>query len=579
MKNFIKRLSNLAQRQQSSILSAAALIMLSYGLSMLLGFVRDRLLLAYFFGCCKGALDAYRAAFVLPDTLFQLLVTGSLTAAFIPIYSKLLDTSKAKAFRMSSSVLNGLVVGFLFLGVVIFIFAPQLSNIITGDFTEDQLRLMTSLTRLMLAGQFFFLFSSFLTGINHSHQRFLLPAISPLLYNLSIIGGIILGAERIGLYAPAIGVLVGAFLHAGIQVPLVWKLGFRYRWDQWDFRMKEVRELGKLMIPRTLSSGVNQLEAIAAVFFTTSLTSGSYVLFSLAQMLMFLPIRLVGVPISQAAFPQLSKSFSRDKRLYVRLISDNILQILYFILPITAILLVLRVPIVRLAYGTANFPWEATLQTGYTLGFFTLAIPAQAINQLLIRGFYAQKDTRMPLLSGAVSMLIFLSLSWLSTFIIDWDQAAKGVAFVDWGRRSSIDWNLLGLALATSMASFGQLVMLFWLFNRRVKILTNSLVTPTSKLLLSALLTATCLWIPMWFLDDLVFDTTRVLPLIGLTVTATAIGLAVYFLLCHWLKVKEQDYILELIHKLPAMKKSIRKLRALTSLVSAPSGGLGDGNV
>jgi len=250
-----KKITNLFQKQQSTILSAAALIMVSYGLSMVLGFVRDRLLLAYFFSCCAGDLDAYKAAFVLPDTLFQLMVTGSLTAAFIPIFSRLLDTSKSKAFRMSSTVLNGLVVSFLFLGVIIFIFAPQLSNLITGNFTDEQIKLMTSLTRLMLAGQFFFLFSSFLTGINHSHQRFLLPALSPLVYNLSIIVGILVGAESLGLYAPALGVLVGAFLHAGIQVPLVLKLGFGYRWNQWDFKMPEVRELGKLMIPRTLSSG------------------------------------------------------------------------------------------------------------------------------------------------------------------------------------------------------------------------------------------------------------------------------------------------------------------------------------
>jgi putative peptidoglycan lipid II flippase len=451
--------------------------------------------------------------------------------------------------------------------------------IITGSFTDAQIKLMTSLTRLMLTGQFFFLFSSFLTGISHSYQRFLLPALSPLVYNLAIIAGIVLGAEKLGLYAPALGVLIGALLHAGVQAPLTWKLGFRYRWNQWNFKSAEIRELGKLMIPRTLSSGISQLEAMAAVFFATSLTSGSYVIFSLAQMLMFLPIRLVGVPVSQAAFPQLSKSFNVDKPFFVRLVSDSILQILYFILPITAILLVLRVPIVRLAYGTPNFPWEATLQTGYTLGFFTLAIPAQAINQLLIRGFYAQKDTRTPLLSGVVSMLIFLGLSWWFTFGIDWGQLVKGLAFINWQKRSAIDWNLLGLAVATSAASFAQLIILFWLFNRRVKLLTNSLVTPISKLLLTALLTVTFLWIPMWVLDDLVFDTTRVLPLLGLTVTATSIGLAVYFSLCHWLGVKEQVQVLALLHQLPAMKKSVKKLRALTSLATAPQSGLGDGKV
>lgn len=552
------KLINYFQKEQRTILSAAILIMVSYGLSMLLGVVRERLLVTYYFECCREELDVYYAAFRLPDTLFQLLVTGSLTAAFIPVFSRLLEKSKKDAFEASSVVLNGLIAGFLFLGIPIFIFAPQLSELITGSFSAEQVALMTQLTRWMLGAQFFFLFSSFMTGMIQSHHRFLLPALSPILYNLAIIGGIAWLWDDLGIYAPVVGVVIGSFLHAILQVPLVWKLGFRYRWS-WNFRIGAVREIGKLIVPRTLSSGINQLEATAAVYLATSLTSGSLVIFSLAQMLMLLPIRLVGVPISQAAFPQLSKSAEKDEQGFVNLIADSFLQVLYFVFPITAILLILRIPIVRLAYGAAGFPWQATLLTGRTLALFVLAIPAQAVIQLLVRSFYARKDTRTPLFAGLIGLLLFLLLSVWFTF--------------------GLEWGVLGLAGATSLSSFLQLLLLLGMLNREVRVVTQSLVIPTIKLLFVTLLTATFLWVPMRLLDQLVFDTTRVLPLIGLTVTATAIGLVMYFLLCEWIGVREQRYVLELLQKLPAMRKSIAKLRTLTNLASAQATGLGDGKV
>lgn len=555
---FFKKITGLLHRRQSTVLTAAMIIMFSYGMSMLLGVLRDRLLVTFFYGCCKSQLDVYYAAFRLPDTLFQLLVSGSLTAAFIPTFSKLLDRSEEKAYEVASVVLNGLLVGFVILAIPILIWAPQLSELITGSFSPDQINLMTNFTRMMLLAQLFFLFSSFMTGMIQSNHRFLLPALAPVAYNSAIIGGIVLLSGKYGIYAPVLGVMVGAALHASLQIPLIWKLGFRYRWN-WNFKLKEVREMGKLMLPRTISSGVSQFEATAAVFFATSLASGSLVFFSLAQTLMLLPIKLVGIPISQAAFPQLASLSDKNISKFRQVITENFLQILYFVLPLTSILLVLRIPIVRLAYGAANFPWHATLETGRTLALFVIAIPAQAVVQLLVRSFYAQKDTRTPLLSAIVGMLLFLLFSSWFTF--------------------DLGWGIKGLAVSTSIASFVQMSLLLGFLNQDTKFITQGMVFPAIKLLFTTLLTATFLWVPMRLLDQLVFDTTRVLPLIGLTVTATAMGLAVYLSLCFWLQVKEQETFFNLIHKLPAMRKSVAKLRTLVSISAEPTVGIGDGKV
>ena len=440
------------------------------------------------------------------------------------------------------------------MGLPIFIWAPQLARMITGSFSEYQIGLMSNFIRLMLAAQFFFVVSSFMTGMIQSYQRFLLPALAPIIYNLGIIGGLVALSSKLGIYAPVVGVILGAGLHAIIQVPLIWKLGFRYQ-KVWDVKNIYVREIGKLMLPRALASGINQLEAMAAVYFATSISSVSLILFLLAQTLMQLPVKLVGVPISQAALPSLSRVPEEKKTYFQQLLIDNLLQILYFVLPITAILVILGLPAVRLAYGAENFPWEATKLTRKALAMFVLAIPSQALIQLLIRGFYALKDTKTPLWMGLAAVGSFLGMSYVTTFVLH--------------------WGILGLASATSLASLFQATGLFWLLHRKISLLSQQAIWPVIKLLLATLVMSISVWIPYRLLDIYVLNTSRVLPLLGLTITVTAIGLAIYISLCHGLKIEQQDNFLKLLENLPGTKKSIIKLKTLTALASGTSGGSG----
>ncbi len=549
-----KKLTGLLQREQKTVLSAAVLIMASYGLSMLLGLLRERLLVTFFYKCCIEELAAYYAAFRLPDTVFQLLVAGSLAAAFIPIFSRLIDDSKEEAFKVASMVLNGLVVGFVILGLPIFIFAPQLARLITGSFSDYQIQLMANFIRLMLGAQFCFVISSLMTGMIQSFHRFLLPALSPVIYNLGIVLGVVVLSPKLGIYGPVAGVLIGAVGHAGLQVPLVWKLGFRYKWD-WQTKNTYFREIGKLMMPRALASGVSQIEATAAVFFATSISSASLVLFLLAQTLMQIPVKLVGVPISQAALPSLAQSSESKREEYRRLLRENILQILYFVLPATAILVILGLPAVRLAYGAESFPWEATKLTRKALAMFVLAIPSQALIQLLIRGFYALKDTRTPLWVGLAGVSSFLGMSYAAVFVLH--------------------WGILGLAAATSIASALQVGGLFWLLHKKINLVSQQMVLPVIKLLLATLLMAVSLWVPYRLLDIYVLNTSRVLPLIGLTIMTTSMGLAIYIMLCHGLRIEQQDKILRLVEKLPGTKRSISKLKMLTAVAAGTTSGSG----
>src|SRR3972149_6373616 len=236
--NLFKNGKQLFERQQSNILSAAAIITGSVFLSAILGVARNRLLVSHFF-VSKTALDAYWIAFYLPELVFQLLVIGALSAAFIPVYSKYKNQDPREAQDVANSMINIILLVFTTLSVIIFIWAEPFNKLITGtNFSPDQLALATKFTRIMLLAQFFFAISNFLTGI---------------------IQCIIFLGPSLGLYGPTIGVVLGAFLHLVLQLPLAIKLGFKYR-PVINLKLPGVREISRLMLPRTLSLSVSELE-------------------------------------------------------------------------------------------------------------------------------------------------------------------------------------------------------------------------------------------------------------------------------------------------------------------------------
>ncbi|MDP3955522.1 MAG: murein biosynthesis integral membrane protein MurJ [bacterium] len=518
LKSFIANGRAILLRRQTNIISAAFVIAFFYGASMILGILRDRLLVGHFYACCRTELDVYWAAFRLPDAIFQLLVIGALSAAFIPVFTQYLFKNEKEAYHIASSLINILLIIFAFLVFLVFIFARPLSEMITGNFSGEQVDLMVTLTRIMLAAQLFFLLSNFLTGMIQSHQRFLVPALSPVVYNLGIIFGIVVLSPSLGIYGPTIGVVVGAVLHFLVQLPILRRIGFTYHFS-FDFNHPGVREIGRLMLPRSLSLGISQIEATVALFIATSLTAGSLTIFYLASHLMQLPVRLVGIPIGQATLPVLSQKGQDEFEVFKRIFLSSFWQILYLVFPITAILLILRIPIVRLAFGAKGFPWEATVLTAQALAVFSLAIIAQAVIQLLIRGFYALHDTKIPLYTGVLSVLVNVILSIWLTF--------------------GLGMGILGLAMAMSTASFLQATLLLIFLDRKVNFEKSLFLIPLLKMGSATLVTGIFLWIPMKFLDRFILDTTYTINLLLLTITASIVGVGVYLFFSWVFKIEE----------------------------------------
>ncbi len=527
VQSILKRSRHLLNGENKNILSAAAIIAISYLLSALLGVIRNRLLAGQFFGGNEGSLDVYFAASVIPDGIFQLLIVGSLSAAFMPIYQDYLKVSEKEANHLTNTAMTMLGLLLALFTLLVIIFAVPLAQLIT-HFGVQQTLLLADLMRIMAISQIFFTISAFLTGVLQAHRRFLLPALAPVLYNLGTIIGIITLSSRFGIYSAAIGMVIGSILHFLIQLPTAVSLGFTPKLS-FSFRHRGVVSMFRLMPARSAALGVAQFERFIATNLSSLLVSGSLAMFTFARQLYLLPISLFGVALGQASFPSLSKEAAlSDQQAFRQTLRKSLLQTLFFAIPASVLVLILRIPLVRLSFGADNFPWEATLLTGKTLALLSLSIAPQATTHILVRAFYAHKDTKTPLLISLITITLFTLLGFVLVTILH--------------------LGLPGLSLALTISNSIDFLLLYYFILKK----TGSLVLEKRllKYLAAGLTTGICLWIPMRLLDRFVFDTTHTLPLILLTTIVSIIGVGVYVLVCFIFKIEELRDALALIKRL-----------------------------
>ncbi len=555
---FQKSLSLLLQKQ-TSILSAALVLMGTVILSQILGIFRQRLLGSTF--GVSDTLGVYLVSSKLPDFLFQLIIAGALSSAFIPVFTDFLSKNRSEdANKMASTLL---FFGFIFFGavsIVLFIFAPfslQLINPGAG-YTTSHMDLMANLMRIIIFGQMIFLVATFFSAVLQSHNHFFIPGIAAATYNLGIILGIYILSPMTGIYAPAVGVVIGALIYTVFQIPSIRSVGFHFK-PSLSFNTPGVREVTKLMWPRTLSLLIFQLGTIMTVSLISFLPSAgrNYVIFDYAQTLAFAPVVLFGQTIAQAAFPVLSREKDRLD-IFRTTFMTSFNQMLYLVLPVSVLFLVLRIPIVRLVYGAGKFDWDATVFMGRTLAFFALSLFAQALIYLVSRAFYAVHDTKTPLIVGAVSTFLMLALSFL--FISFWSTNLQSLAEIYTSKFRLIPVGIESIAMAFSVASIFNLIVLLILLNRKIHIFSvSSFWFPQIKIFSSVILMGFAIYIPIKLLDQLVFDTTRTINLIFLTGISSMIGLSIYLFLTWLLNVKEASTFLLIFKRLGNWKELVGK--------------------
>lgn len=526
--------------QQTSIMSAASIITAFSVVSALLGVLRLRLL-GSFFGTpdLRPLADAYLVAFRIPDLLFQLLVAGVLSATFIPVYSRVVHKDGAEAIEFVRSLSTLLTIVYAVVAIVAAVFAPQIISIMTGP-KFLLIDLSAQMTRIMLGSTFFLLLSNLLSGILQSHRRFLLPALSPVFYNFGIILGTVFLSRFIGIYGPALGVFLGAMIHFGIQLPEALRLGFSFL-PKFSFRRSDVREVLTLMIPRGATLSTNYVEDFVGLFIVTSLGNTLVFLYSAASSLAAAPIRFFGVSIAQAALPFLSsRAREGDMQGFMKLLTQTLHQIAFFMFPAGALLFVLRIPIVRLAMGARELPWSDTVLMGRLVGLYAFSIAFLAMTHVVLRAFYALKETKTPFIIAFICMCINVVIMLVGA---------------SWGRLG-----LSAVALGPTVAAIIEfLLLLIFLFRKLGFFNANDFFVPQLKMLLATGLMGICLYVPMKLLDKLVFDTTRVLGLLALTFVVSTGGIVCYLVFSKILRVGQLSILTSIQGKLAGWQNRLSK--------------------
>lgn len=444
---------------------AAGVVMVAFVASRALGLAREMIISSQF--GTSWELDAYLAAFRVPDLIFQIIARGALGSAFIPVFTAYLAREEKKeAWRLASAIFNIVFIAVTMASILAAIFAPQLvARVVAPGFGPREWALTTSLMRLMLFSSVVFGVSGIAMGILNSFQHFLWPAWAPAIYNLSIIGGALFLAPTMGVYGLAIGVVVGSGLHLLIQVPELVKRGLSY-FPILDLGHPGVREVGWLMLPRMLGLATMQVNFLVNTILASGLVAGSLAALNYAWLLMFLPLGVFAMAIATVAFPTFSELTAKGELGDLRRTLSLTLRVTWYLtVPATVGLFLLREPIIRLLLERGRFGLESTDAVAWALQFYALGLFAYATVEIVTRVFYALHDTLTPVLVGLASMIINIVLCLLL------------VGPLTYG----------GLALANSAATAVEMVVLLAILRGRLGgIEDKELATSLVKVIMAA---------------------------------------------------------------------------------------------
>lgn len=509
---------------QLSIAQASLVMIATLVASRILGWLRLSVIGAQFAGEPRE-LDAFLAAFRIPDTIFNLLVAGALSSAFIPVFAGYLAKEREhEGWRVASSVMNAMLLALVALSAVMWVAAPYLTPLIAPQYDADQLALMTELTRIMLVSPILMGLSALFTGVLNSYRQFLSGATAPIVYNAVIILFALFGAPFLGIRALAIGVVAGAGMMWLIQVPELTFRRTRYTLAL-DLGHPGVREIATLAWPRTLALAVVQIVLFVDVNLSSRMAPGSLMALTYAFQLTMLPLGVFSIAISSAVFPTLTRHASLGQPARMRdALEQAVRWIMFLTLPTVIVMIVLRRPIVHLLFQYGEFGDAAREATALAFLFYSLGLAGHALVQILARAYYATKDTTTPLVTTVVYVIINVVLA---------------IAFAP-------GLGINGLALANSIATLVEAVLLLSILAPRARLRLGGLSVATLRHLAASLSMGVAMFgfiritnIPL----DLALDPPKGLLLVQ-TGVAVAFGVAVYVVASSLFRVSELGELL-----------------------------------
>ena len=506
------------------MMRTATIVMLFFVASRVLGLLRD-IVISHQFGTSRG-LDAYFAAFNVPDFVFNVLAGGALGSAFIPTFSAALAQNDARrAWQLAGAIINLTFIVLTAISAGLAIFAPQVVALtVARGFTLSDQALTADLMRWMLVTPIIFGVSGIVMGILNSHQHFVLPALAPVVYNAAIIAAALLLAPTMGVYGLVVGVVAGAALHLAVQLP--WLVSKRLEIRGWRFSVNlqslisnlqspDVREVIRLMLPRTLGIAAVQINFLINTILASTLPAGAIAALAYAWRVMLLPVGVVGQSLATAVFPTFSAQTARQELDDFRnTFSMTFRATLYLTIPATVGLTVLGAPFIALLFERGQFDARSTAETAWALQFFALALFAHSGLEIVSRAFYALHDTFTPVAVGigAMALNIALSIALIAPL-------AQG-----------------GLALANSIATILEVSTLLVILRRRIGNMDeHRVVISTARIVVAAIAMAVVL-VP--FADHFASSP------IFVAVIGTPIGAAVYFVVTFALRSEEIAFVL-----------------------------------
>src|SRR5438094_7580391 len=510
-----------------SIARASAIMIGTLVASRILGWLRLSVIGAKFGE--TPDLDAFIAAFKIPDAIFGLLVAGALASAFIPVFTGYLAREReAEAWRVASSVLNALLILLVAFSAVMWLAAPALvPTVVAPGFAKDprQLQLTIDLTRLMLLSPIFMGLSSLTTGILNSYRQFLSGATAPLVYNAVIILFALFAAPFLGIQALAYGVVTGALFMWLVQLPELTFRRTRYSFSL-DLGHPGVRDVLRLAGPRTLAPGAVPIVFRADTNLASRMPEGSLTALTYAFQLMLLPLGVFSIAISAAIFPSLSHYASLGQVNRMRdAVQQGIRWILFLTLPTVILMVVLRRPIVNLLFQYGHFGAEAREATQAAFLFYSIGLAGHALVQILARAYYASRDTTTPLALTLISIGLNVVL----------DVVLAPTLFIN------------GLALANAVSTLVEAALLLTLLATRARLRLVGLGLSSAKHICASLLMGVAMFAFIRATNVTVDLEQTKIGLALQTLVASAVGGAVYLAAAYLLRVSELGEIFAVV--------------------------------
>ena len=516
-------------KQHEQITRSAGLVGSLTFLSRIAGYARD-VVIAYFFGA-TATTDAFWVAFRIPNLLRRLFAEGSLTISFIPVFTQYLETkSKGEAKKVSDAVFTILVFLLILISIGGILLSPYIIKLFAAGFDNSTFDLAVSLNRIMFPYILFISLTALSMGVLNSLRHFFAPAISPVILNICIIIGVLFLYKNfnIPIYAAAVGVLAGGVLQLVFQLPFLYGRGFLFSFRK-QVRHPAVKKIGLLIIPQLFGVAVYNLNILVNTQYASFMTEGTISYLYFAERLIEFPLGIIAVSIATVLLPSLSshvakKEFDKFKETY-----SFTLRLMFFILiPALVGLIVLRVPICNLLYQRGEFDYAATIFTSQALLGYAVGLWAVGGIRITAPAFYSMQDTKTPVIIAFIAFIANAILGYVLGFTFGYKHT--------------------GLALASSISSIINFLLLFYLIERRVgNINIKSIVTLLVKLTAISAVMGVLVWrvskLTLWS------ESAFAIEKVGVLAASVVIAVVVYFLLAKLLKIEEADFLVDMIKK------------------------------